>query len=75
MFPVIVHVRYFDCDGNKLKEVNHIIYANDLPDAATQIENYYGKEIDEVRFEFLEEGYLIPFNNEILEEIRKEIAY
>lgn len=75
MFPVIVHVRYFCSIEEKLKEVNHLIYADHLIDAATQIDNYYGTDIDEVKFEFLEEGYLIPFNNEVLEEIRKEIAY
>ena len=74
MFPVIARIHYYDACTEKIAEENRIFYANDLIDAAQVIEDYYGEAVDQVSFEFLEEGWLFKISDEAIEEIRKELA-
>ena len=74
MFPIISKVRFFNEVTEKMEEENRLFYANDLIEAAQVIEDYYGEAVDQVSFEFLEEGWLFKVTDEVVEEIRKELA-
>ena len=73
MFPVIARIHYYDECTEKISEENRIFYANDLIDAAQVVEDYYGEAVDQVSFEFLEEGWLFKVSNEEIERMKNEL--
>ena len=73
MFPMIARIHYYDECAEKIAEENRIFYANDLIEAAQIIENYYGETVDQVSFEFLEEGWLFKVSDEEIERMKNEL--
>lgn len=73
MFPVIARIHYYDECAEKITEENRIFYANDLIDAAQVVEDYYGETVDQVSFEFLEEGWLFKVSDEEIERMKNDL--
>lgn len=57
-YPTLYKVHLVDFDGNQTDHyVNYgLIYASDYADAAKQLEDYYGEELDGIGIEMYEEG-------------------
>ena len=54
MYPTLCKVEYWD--ENQIKTDNCLIYADSFVEAAQQIEDYYGKEIESLSIQMFDIG-------------------
>ena len=71
-YPIIAKVTYYDLD-NKLRTINHPLYAPSLADAVKRIEEHYGQDLERVAVQCVDcENTLFEISPELAEHYVKE---